>query len=382
MLAFFVTFVSGLASGWVGLVSVSQLAQLSALGLMIIVILGIVLENLTVPRPIAWIMAIFLLWTVWQFILVAYWGWDTSVLQRAAQLLLSLAAIASGWVLGVNITLSRRLWLFRIFLSVGLLLALTGYAALGIDGAYFRENLPGYYVLYMTPLALLLAGSSSRKICAGIVLIPIFLLAWFYAARAGILAACLLMVLYLARRLLISHWVFFFAPIIVVCGASVLALRYATAYGGQVMVALEIYSQSVFSRRLLTGREDLWGLALARFQESPWIGYGAQAQLSQFDQDIALSAHNLYLQTLIQNGIPGLVFLLCVFLALAIHFYRCRPATEAIVGYAFMLAVMLHQMTSVSLTQSTFATGVIAWSIMGLAGGMAASSVRRSLTTV
>ncbi len=93
------------------------------------------------------------------------------------------------------------------------------------------------------------------------------------------------------------------------------------------------------------GRVALWSVATQQFDAHPFIGEGAGTFQSYWDRhrpetDNVVDAHNLYLQTLGEQGVLGLALLLVVLLSILVTLaLRCRGSERSL--YAALLAVVL-----------------------------------------
>lgn len=107
----------------------------------------------------------------------------------------------------------------------------------------------------------------------------------------------------------------------------------------------------------LTGRTDIWELALAKILEAPWTGYGlgafwvepygpSYALRSQLEWSVP-SAHNTWLETGLALGIPGMVLL-----ALAAGLPLIRSGLSILGGAAPFLFLGLVQLALFSLSES------------------------------
>jgi O-antigen ligase len=98
----------------------------------------------------------------------------------------------------------------------------------------------------------------------------------------------------------------------------------------------------------LSGRVDLWKVAVSRFLERPWVGFGfyqhvifnTQTALTEDSADTDAHAHNAILQSMVSLGIAGTIFLIPVFLAQLGHVLRCQ-ASPLSPFIAFFLAISL-----------------------------------------
>jgi O-antigen ligase len=84
----------------------------------------------------------------------------------------------------------------------------------------------------------------------------------------------------------------------------------------------------------LSGRVDLWAIAIDRFTEKPLLGHGFYQQvvynydtlLREDSADQASHAHNMILQSLVSLGLAGTILLVPVFVAQIAHLARNRDS--------------------------------------------------------
>ena len=117
-------------------------------------------------------------------------------------------------------------------------------------------------------------------------------------------------------------------------------------------------------RRLYSGRQYLWPPIIEAIREKPLFGYGASATPSLF-LPTGLSSHNLYLQIAIQVGTLGLLFFVILICVLWNCFWKGRDNKIVRLSAAFMVAILIHQLFEVSLTQNNLSIGILQWMIIG-----------------
>jgi hypothetical protein len=111
-----------------------------------------------------------------------------------------------------------------------------------------------------------------------------------------------------------------------------------TSSGGELHTRLTSFSDD--------GRTALWKVALHGFERSPLHGYGAGMYQTLWEQgrptfNFTLDAHSLYLQTMADLGIPGILFLLTSIGAVLVGLSRrTRGLTRTIYGALLASAVV------------------------------------------
>jgi O-antigen ligase len=118
------------------------------------------------------------------------------------------------------------------------------------------------------------------------------------------------------------------------------------------------------------GRVKLWSEAITSWSGSPYTGVGVYARRS-WDRELSdgtvhtLSIHNYYLAILLEAGILGLTTV-GIMLALLINLVRGRNRNLTNVAVAFIVGVLIHQITEVSLTTGSLMVGFLMWFTVGL----------------
>jgi O-antigen ligase/polysaccharide polymerase Wzy-like membrane protein len=142
-------------------------------------------------------------------------------------------------------------------------------------------------------------------------------------------------------------------------------------------------------------RPKIWAFYISQVHTHPWLGVGfgkplpsiaygklVPATLFKFDANVKTHAHNLFLNTLLQTGVIGLVLQLALFTSVAWRFIASR-ATRPIVcraGLALLLGMLAKNMTDDFMWQST---ALMFWACCGwLLGQCEATFAQRTDTSV
>lgn len=133
---------------------------------------------------------------------------------------------------------------------------------------------------------------------------------------------------------------------------------------------LDVHAFNVFFRNytggnFASGRERLWGAVFERIKEHPWVGYGLGTRASDVTSMPLGSAHNVFLHTLLQAGVMGLLPLLLLLRYIWLFFWRGRTDAVVRLSASFFIATIAHQSFEVSLTQNNLAIGILIWSVIG-----------------
>lgn len=140
---------------------------------------------------------------------------------------------------------------------------------------------------------------------------------------------------------------------------------YPTIDQYQIYHKLNYWSLTLFQKPIFTGRNTIWKNLLGFISESPIWGHGASAAPEDFYQT-TLSSHNLYLQTALQVGVVGIVFLGIFFYLLWKYSAKSSFDPRIRVTASFLVIIMVHQIFEVTLTQNQFLVSLLQWTIIGI----------------
>lgn len=129
------------------------------------------------------------------------------------------------------------------------------------------------------------------------------------------------------------------------CGLTVLL-----GFTGQIPFFARFFNGDIWT---LNGRVYLWQALLSRFQITQWLGNGLQAadnvlnylRVGNDGQGVIGSApHNLYLGTLYDHGIIGLLLLIAIFLRLGYSVWRgmCKSSSQRYMLFVIVLAMLVN----------------------------------------
>jgi O-antigen ligase len=329
----------------------------------------------------------FLLWGGWALLSIA-WSiepdrsekeWRNEVFYTGAGL----------WICYLGAQAHRAVWIF------GLIGAGAALITCGIGVYEFSRGLAAYNVGWH--------GGPGDHSSALVVLMPCVALAGWYAARArwpawlqsanGALAALLLASAYttLNRTLWLSFAVqFFLAGALILARipaalknsrgrAAAAALALTVVVGcSAVLVSIHAERQTVGAQALQKDhRLALWPEIFRYIEARPLTGYGfgrgvLRDQLQSHFKDIDTNlwhAHNLFLEALIQSGLPGMLLLVVLLGVLLREAWRvARQADEATAACGIALLAVIAGMLVRNMTDSLFVrqNALLFWGVSGV----------------
>jgi O-antigen ligase len=116
---------------------------------------------------------------------------------------------------------------------------------------------------------------------------------------------------------------------------------------------------------LLSGRNTIWLTLLELINQKPLLGYGTGVLVGDITE-FALSAHNLFLQTTIQNGYVGLTFLIILFFVIWLQLFKSKNEYNTRLSAAFFIGILVYQSFEVVLTQNKMDTALMQWLIISV----------------
>ncbi|HGA0509159.1 TPA: O-antigen ligase family protein [Bacillus pacificus] len=125
---------------------------------------------------------------------------------------------------------------------------------------------------------------------------------------------------------------------------------------------LELTGKSLFS-----GRQLVWKDLLNSAMENPLLGYSFDMRFNG-----GMSAHNMYLEIILQSGILGVGLLLILFYCFWLYLCRYGHYANSRISGAALIAIIIHQLFEVTLIQNNLAIGIMQWIIisLGFSGGL------------
>jgi len=201
----------------------------------------------------------------------------------------------------------------------------------------YKKRWLHWLVSLVTVCVFILAQSKTVWFAAVVI---VFVLAWYRMTKPkrGIDIRLLLLLIGVTSLALLS--ILFLDPI------SIIEKITRTKEGSQVAT--------------LTGRNQIWAVAINEWWNSPIFGYGPEiwgvAYRARIGMSFATSAHNQFLQSLSAAGLVGLVTLLIYLFLLGRNALRAAPNTKGVSAGLFLL-VLMRCISETPLTLSTLFNG-------------------------
>lgn len=171
-----------------------------------------------------------------------------------------------------------------------------------------------------------------------------------------------------------KRWNLFF--ILLIFSFMVLPIVYINLENYSFYPELYLLIYKYTGKTLLSGRQIIWSQLLSLVNNRPFLGYGTGALISSYT-GLNLSAHNLFLQILFQNGIIGL-FTFFGFLLIIWNFLysKINNKLSRIVSSLFC-GILFINLFEVTLIQNNMAAAILQWFIVTIGLNRTKSDIMR-----
>lgn len=233
-----------------------------------------------------------------------------------------------------------------------------------IDGVYSiskqsyfgNPNSLGIFIISIYPILLITTKQNKYPIIFIICLILIIA----SASRTSLLAFICFNIVYLNKRILFSNKFFILLLFLTLNFASIFIIYFITSYTQADANAF------VANKPILSGRENLWPLAIDLIMEKPLWGWGAGKSLPDLSTAIQ-NSHNQYLNILLQYGVIGFLQFSAFIYVISFLIYQNGKSRVGNIGIASITSMLVVMNFEDSYFQSTLLITLPLWCIIGLA---------------
>jgi len=224
-----------------------------------------------------------------------------------------------------------------------------------------KQNIFASIVLMLLSFILFFEKKTIIKVV--FVLISAFMI--IYAdARSSMMALIMMVVLNLFYNHLIrfKNLVFGLSFILAFSWIFLVVYLYMTGLGD----GLNNYIFETFDKRLYSGRERMWGDFVSFIGDAPLFGYGLGMNYNVISNE-DYSTHNVYLATLLQQGIVGLIILLSVLWVIySKSIINAINSNKKSLAFILVPPILLQQNFELSMTQNNMSFMIIFWFFLGI----------------
>lgn len=185
-----------------------------------------------------------------------------------------------------------------------------------------------------------------------------FLLLFTTTSRTPMLALVFILVGALFIKFFKSYRIWFLLTI--VCSAALVPF-YLWFQNTKLSKVINEWSLAVFDKSLYSGREDIWGPLLKVAMESPIIGHGIGIHGKQF---VKHTAHNQYIQTLLEVGFIGLIVFLILLYFIYDMLVKNKAAFAAKLSALYFCGILIYEVFELTLFQNNYSISILQWLII------------------
>lgn len=126
---------------------------------------------------------------------------------------------------------------------------------------------------------------------------------------------------------------------------------------------LNQFSRELFNKNLFSGRSELWEGSFQAIAMKPWFGHGVGVNASDVTE-IKLTAHNLYIQLMLEVGVIGLGIFILLILAIWAVLNRNLDSFAAKWSACFLLGILIYESFELTLFQNNYSISMFQWLII------------------
>lgn len=289
------------------------------------------------------------------------------------QLLLQITGVFAFIILSIQTKWSKTsIYLLSFIISISILFLLYDYRFLDFDYA----GKVAYKSIFNNPngLAVILFSSTfiivsaiylakrlmTRIFFAAILAITLFLITQTHAR--SIYISFFIVIVIIGINFFKKRWTYY-SFFISLCGGFLFLISYITLPGTPLGNALNAFSLNTFKKSFFSGRERIWSEMWVYISDSPFIGHGVSSDPNRFES-IANSAHNQYLQIILESGILGLLAFLFFLYNIWLLLLKNQNHFIGSLSIAYFIAILFYETFEVTLFQNNFNIGFIQWLII------------------
>lgn len=139
------------------------------------------------------------------------------------------------------------------------------------------------------------------------------------------------------------------------------------------------FSVTVFNKNLFSGRPEIWQGVIKAIIDKPFFGYGLGVK-AQDVVETKLSAHNMYLQLLLEFGLVGFLSFLFVVITIWKLLMKRLDGFVGRLSACFMLGILVYNNFELTLFQNNYSIAIFQWVIMTMGVSFTEEDLNKRLT--
>ena len=149
--------------------------------------------------------------------------------------------------------------------------------------------------------------------------------------------------------------------VLTVCFSAFLVPFYIWFQNTKLSTIVNDWSLKIFGKSLYSGREKIWGTLLDVVMDSPIIGYGIGIDGRQFGPH---TAHNQYIQILLEVGIVGLIVFLALLYFIFDMLIKNKKTFAAQLSIVYLCGILIYEVFELTLFQNNYSISILQWLII------------------
>ncbi|WP_246806787.1 O-antigen ligase family protein [Halolactibacillus miurensis] len=146
-------------------------------------------------------------------------------------------------------------------------------------------------------------------------------------------------------------------------GGLLFLLLYIILPGSELGNLFNTLSLKLFRKSFFSGREGIWNELWTHIAEAPILGHGISTD-PNYIESIGTSAHNQYLQIILESGFLGISLFIIFLYQLWLLLRKNQNHFTGMLSSAYLIAFIFYETFEVTLFQNNFNIGLIQWLII------------------
>ena len=148
----------------------------------------------------------------------------------------------------------------------------------------------------------------------------------------------------------------------------ILGFMYIYIYGEDIYFfnKLNDLSLEFFEKRLYSGRNRMWKTIIERLKDNIFYGKGTGTIARDIFFEKEWSAHNLYVQILIEVGVIGLILWGMFYFIVWGYYYKLKGNSTVRICASYMVGFIVSNVFELTFYSNQLAIGIIQWTSIGI----------------
>ncbi|WP_068675322.1 O-antigen ligase [Oceanobacillus sp. Castelsardo] len=218
-----------------------------------------------------------------------------------------------------------------------------------------------FCMLYFQIVSWKYSHTIMEKIYFSIVILANLFLIYMTNSRSVLLAILIVIIVWFILRHTKKVYSYLFYAILLINFAFL--FTYTKLKGTELGNSLNELSLEYTNKNLFSGRSEIWEQLFIKISEKPIWGHGMGIRASDIIS-IPLTAHNQYLQIVIEVGFIGLVIFLFLLYTVWKLLLKNRDNDVAKLSAAFFIAILAYENLELTLFQNNYSIAILQWLII------------------